>query len=256
MMRTNTDIYLSSGAILQIIPGSVEYEAIEFTNTSNARIGGRGMLDAATSAEHAIVIKESRDFTIEGLTILAPQGTAIRFQNSEYGSVDNSNILVDPNDLADGIDIDSSQNINVNNVFVHSTDDNITLGQTQVSAIQTIENVKITNSVFYNKLTGADIKICPWMIDATGYLVRNVFIGNDYMISGANYSVGIYALAGLSIDHIYFSNIWYEQTPDRIFEVHIEGPFWNGVPWSGQYGTISNIHINNFQAYSYGGQMS
>ena len=185
--------------------------------------------------------------------------TALRVQDATDSSVANLKILSDSPRLSDGIDIDSSQNITIDDCFVYSSDDNTALGagSDPRQTVESIEFVSIKNSVFYQTQTGHTFYIAPHIAPA---YIRNITYDNNDIISVAG-AIGIYPFGGVRIESVTFRNI-------RVEEVRKEMPIslWIGdcTSWGAQncgqpagvLGYIHDVLFENVTLANYGGQNS
>ena len=120
--RYDGDLTVEENQIVYMSPGSVVFGQVIMQD--NSKLTGRGII--AKSGPPAVQIWNSRNVTLEGITILDPNRWVVEFQNSSNITIENIKIISARNN-GDGITIQSSSNITINKSFIRSWDDNIVL---------------------------------------------------------------------------------------------------------------------------------
>ena len=119
--KSGQTIYLAGGAVLR--------GYIQAGGVSDVRIMGRGIIDGSKYDrwEDTIVpinFTESKNITIEGITILDPAAWTVNLYKCDTVTVDGINI-VGARSNSDGITTQSCQNVTARNCFVRGWDDNM-----------------------------------------------------------------------------------------------------------------------------------
>jgi hypothetical protein len=124
-VRAGQTLYLKQGAVIR---GSV------FLN-SNTKIVGRGIIDGShlrnwVNINYNVTIPiethNADNIEIRGITIFDPNGWAVQLQNTGNVLIDNLKILGSRSN-SDGISIQSSDNITIQNSFLRTWDDGIVI---------------------------------------------------------------------------------------------------------------------------------
>ena len=125
------DIKLKEGQTLYIEGGAALYGRVFFAD--NTRICGRGIVDGSHHANWAwnikrafypIAIRECKNVRLEGISILNPPCWVCGVANSDYVYFDNVKII-SAKANSDGISIQSSRNVYIDNCFIRTWDDSI-----------------------------------------------------------------------------------------------------------------------------------
>jgi len=119
--KNGQTIYLAGGAVLR--------GYIQAGGADNVRIMGRGIIDGSKYDrwEDTIVpinFTESKNITIEGITILDPAAWTVNLYKCENVTVDGINIVAARSN-SDGITTQSCVNVTARNCFVRGWDDNL-----------------------------------------------------------------------------------------------------------------------------------
>lgn len=184
---SDTDIYLSKGALLQASPnredfpsdsGRLEADKInrpesysdngEFMTFSrfiliegdNIAIRGRGTIDGNGTAlrsqgkpSNLIRVRNSKNVLIEGVILRNPAAWNTHILASEDVTVRNVKIINDPQVAnTDGIDPDSSCRVLVDKCFAYCSDDNIAVKSTNNSSLlRNVDDILVRDCVFLTK---------------------------------------------------------------------------------------------------------
>lgn len=125
------DIYLREGQTLYIEGGAAVYGRVFFAN--DTRVCGRGIIDGSTHANWAWNVKKAfcpvmvsgcRNVRLDGVSILNPPCWVCTVRDSDYVYFDNVKII-SAKANSDGISIQSSRNVYIDNCFVRTWDDSI-----------------------------------------------------------------------------------------------------------------------------------
>ncbi len=130
------DVKLKDGQTLYIEGGAAVYGRVIFAN--NTKVCGRGIIDGSHRANWAwdvkkaffpMAIEECNNVSVEGISVLNPPCWVFQIKNSE--NVKLSNIKIVSNKAnSDGISIQSSRFVTIEDSFVRTWDDSIVIKAT------------------------------------------------------------------------------------------------------------------------------
>ena len=266
-LKSNVHLYLAPGALVEVPLGVTccfEHGSVfRGLDARNIRISGRGVIYGNGSAQSVffwlLTAANVDNLFVDDILFLDGYTTALRLQRTTRSSLHNVKILSDSPQLSDGIDIESSRNVTVDDCFVYSSDDNTALGagSNAGDAVESTEFVVIKNSVFYHTRTGHTFYIAPHI--APPY-IKNILYDNNDIISVAG-AIGIYPFGGVKIEAVTFKDIRVEEVRDEmpislwIGDCTSWGPQNCGRPY-GILGHIHNIRFENVTIDNYGRQNS
>ena len=123
---------LKSGQTLYLAGGAVLHGNIRADHTENVKIRGRGIVDGSRyggDASNRVVripvdLEESKNVTVEGITLLNSNGWVIQGYSSESVTVDGV-AIVSSRANGDGITLQSCRDFLVKNSFVRTWDDSL-----------------------------------------------------------------------------------------------------------------------------------
>jgi len=229
-MRSGKNCYLSPGSVLQasgVGKGPDSTAQISFTGVKNVTLSGCGVIDgrgyvlrkAVDGREEGRPLisvahgGRSSNVTIRGVFIRNPPVySCIVFDTSDWRFT-NVKFISDA-DYAnrDGIAPHNARGLIIDDCFFLTSDDCIAYSTTR-SGIDLAAVVK--NCVMYNSVSGAFIRLGPWIGDRT----RNFTAENIDMIQGcekAGNEAGIAIYAGGALNDIRFRNIRVEDPHGRL----------------------------------------
>ena len=146
---------VANGKTMYLKPGAVIRGAVEMWN--DTKIVGRGIIDGSHLEDHIrgidgvclpIETFNRSNIEIKGITIFDPNAWAIQLQNTDNVLIDNLKI-VSSRCNSDGISIQSSNNITIQNSFLRTWDDNVVIknyGQ------RDSYNITVKNSIMWTDL--------------------------------------------------------------------------------------------------------
>jgi len=169
------EIFLDSGETLYMEPGAVVNAVVRAVDAKNVSIRGAGILNAGYRNHkiNQLVLRECVGATLENFIILDTLGWTIHLSGSEEINLSNVRIVAWRANC-DGLDIEYSSKVHVDNCFFRTYDDSIaikalyppnvegiplaekidpeTLGKHEVPRIKgdTMGDILVTNSVFWN----------------------------------------------------------------------------------------------------------
>jgi Glycosyl hydrolases family 28 len=266
-------IYLGSNVTLllqknSVVKASASYRCcfdegamIHFDDVQDARLTGDGIVDGNAAALprssqnfHLICTDNARDIEIRNILLLDPPETALRLVDAHHAEVSNVDILANnPATLSDGIDLDSSDNVVIDKVFIFSSDDNTSFGG-GTGPRRTIRdqlNIVFQNSTFYNARTGAAFKIGTHLPQNS---ISRVTYKNIDIVDCVQMAA-FYPTFGAEIHDIVLTDIRVNEVHDRLLEFHAVVPYWE-PNWNGRIGSIRNISLTNISAKNPGARRS
>lgn len=136
-VKSGQTIYVAGGAVLQ---GTFKPRGVE-----NVRILGRGMIDRP---KDQLVVHESRNVSIEGLTFLTPLHGTIACSSSQQ--VRFSDIRTFSNgQWSDGINVFACKDVDIDRAFVRTSDDSVAIYATRKEARGDTQRIRVRNSTFW-----------------------------------------------------------------------------------------------------------
>jgi len=122
-------VRVGPGETLWIEGGAILHGAVRAENASGCRIGGRGIIDnryfrrgSGQGHRNAILIADSEEVQVEGLTCIEPQTWTVKTANAAHVDIHHVRVVGDLQ-ASDGIDITGSRHVRVSHCFVRSNDD-------------------------------------------------------------------------------------------------------------------------------------
>lgn len=136
-VQSGQTIWLAPGAILQ---GVFKPEKVE-----NVRIIGRGMIDRPADQ---LVVQDSRNVVVEGLTFLTPKHGTIACASSSQVAFKDIKTLSNGS-WSDGINVFACSDMTVERAFIRTSDDSVAIYATRKSGTGDTRNIQISRSVFW-----------------------------------------------------------------------------------------------------------
>lgn len=142
------ETYVGSGQTLYIEGGAAVYGRI--TLGSNAKVVGSGILEPGGAwGNISLNITGVNNSSVEGITVVNPPSWIVECRDSSYITFNYFHILsATPN--SDGISIQSSNHVTINNGYYRTWDDGVVLKN--YSAGNYTNNVSVNNCVFWTDL--------------------------------------------------------------------------------------------------------
>ncbi|WP_373228594.1 glycosyl hydrolase family 28 protein [Cohnella sp.] len=141
---SNTTVYIAGGAI---VVGSLVCESVE-----NVIIRGRGILYMSdflkTTYLRGVQIRFSKNISVEGIILLDPPHYSIYIGKSEHIRIRNFKSF-STRGWCDGIDMMASSHIDIDDVFLRTSDDCIAIYGTRGEYQGDTRNVRVRNSVLW-----------------------------------------------------------------------------------------------------------
>lgn len=263
----NTYLYLAGGAVLQaphdpkhipVFPGDKEHggngvahsfsRLLLFDHAVNARLGGRGTLDAS-----GIVLRNKHgrrcqvidahgceNLIIEGIVARNSGSWTIHLVKSDGVHVRDVKVITDW-DVAnsDGINPDSCRNVLIERAFCYTSDDSFAVKATRNSNLhQNVANITIRDSVVMTRKTALKVGTETWVDSMSNILFDNIDVVRT------SRAIGLWARDGAVIENVIWRNIRAD-----LVEVHREGrsgqPFYIMVNQRRGQSRLRNILIEN-----------
>jgi hypothetical protein len=149
-LRDNETLYLAEGAWVKGMVASV--------GSRNIAIGGRGVLDGSgLPRRNMIYLEGAENARVEGITIVNSQTWTFNARRSNGLRVDGIRILNGRGPCStDGIDLVSSSDALVENVFIRTNDDNVVVKNIDD---REVHDITVRKAVFWNEPCGNAIEI-------------------------------------------------------------------------------------------------
>lgn len=136
-VQSGQTIYLAGGAVLQ---GTFRTRGVE-----NVRILGRGIID---QPKDQLVVHDSRNVSIEGLTFLTPLHGTIACSSSNQ--VRFSDIRTFSNgQWSDGINVFACQDVDIDRAFIRTSDDSVAIYATRKEGRGDTQRIRVRNSTLW-----------------------------------------------------------------------------------------------------------
>lgn len=230
VLRSNADIYLAEGAIIQGSPdkdnypldaGYVEKEGTDngevfsfsrlilIDKAENVRIRGRGIIDGnGTSVRsqgrraNLLRIRNSKNVSIEGVVLRNPASWNTHILHSEDVSIRNVKVLNNadvPN--TDGFDPDASHRVLIENCFAYCSDDNVAVKTTNnTGLLRDLKDITIRNCVFLSRKSSLKVGT-----ESKAELMSNILFENNDVIE-CDRAMALYCRDGATFENIRFIN--------------------------------------------------
>jgi len=180
-MRDNTTVYLAAGAVLRASedpkdlpfdPGTFEFfnrtqsirsRLILFDGVRNSALRGRGELDGMGQRLRAkfgrvpnlIRIRRSRDVLVEGLVLRRAAGWNTHVFHSSGVTLRNLMLI---SNWSDGLDIDNSRNVSVEDVLSSAQDDSFTVKATRFDGTaERVAHIHVRKAILWTEKAAAKI---------------------------------------------------------------------------------------------------
>jgi hypothetical protein len=136
-VKSGQTIYVAGGAVLQ---GTFRPRGVE-----NVRILGRGIIDRP---KDQLVVHDSRNVSVEGLTFLTPLHGTIACSSSSHVSFHDLRTFSNGK-WSDGINVFACQDVEVDRAFIRTSDDSVAIYATRKEGRGDTQRVRIRNSTFW-----------------------------------------------------------------------------------------------------------
>ncbi len=250
-LKSYLDVYLEPGAELYKIPTSSNgLTILAANNLTNVKIFGRGRLTSGGREMRKkqpygwmdmLDIYDSKNVVVEDLVFFNSPSANIWIDHSDSLQVYNVKLLSEPdNSNSDGIDMESSRNNTVDNVFMCITDDASNLATNTKQTQKDCENIEYTNVFYVNSEgTGAAVALAGGI--NKGGKAKNAYFEN-YDVVDAESFIRYMPSGGGDIDSIYVKNVRNEFLKDEGIWIELGGktPEFKGIQ-----GQIKNLFFDH-----------
>ncbi|MFT4252144.1 MAG: glycosyl hydrolase family 28 protein [Caulobacter sp.] len=136
-VKSGQTIYVAGGAVLQ---GTFKPEGVE-----NVRIVGRGIIDRPADQ---LVVQDSKNVTVEGLTFLTPKHGTIACASSRNVTFRDFRTLSNGS-WSDGVNVFACSDVTVERAFIRTSDDSVAVYATRKSGKGDTRRVRVRDSIFW-----------------------------------------------------------------------------------------------------------
>jgi len=137
VIPSNKTVYLAGGAVLQ---GKLQCNRVE-----NVKICGRGIIDQPV---RGVEITHSKNISVEGITVLNPKHYSIYLGESKNVSIKNIKSF-SCGGWTDGIDMMSCSDVNIEDIFLRTSDDCVAIYGHRWGFYGGSKNVKVSNAILW-----------------------------------------------------------------------------------------------------------
>ncbi|MDQ0889665.1 hypothetical protein QFZ81_004753 [Paenibacillus sp. V4I9] len=247
---SNTTVYIAGGAI---VVGSLVCEHVE-----NVQIRGRGFLYLSDfhrfSAFRGIRILFSTHISIEGIMTLDPPHYSIYIGKSEHICIRNFKSF-STRGWSDGIDMMASSNIEIDDVFLRTSDDCIAFYGTRWDYHGDARNLTVRNSIFWADVAHALMIGTHGDHHQDGDTIENVLFENIDILEHHEPQVNYWGAMAINAgDKNTVRNVTYDNI--RVEEFELGQLFDLRVVWNKDYNPVAGNRIENitFRNVSYNGK--
>lgn len=245
--------YLAPGAEISKIPTSSDkFTMLSATKVTNVKITGRGRLNGSGRLVrkktnygwmHMLLVYECKDIVIEDITLFNSPSANIWVEYADNIQVYNTKLLAEPGfSNTDGIDMTSSTNSKVDNVFMCITDDASNLATDTTHPQKDTENIEYTNLFYCNSEgTGAPIALSGGI--RKGGNVKNCYFENYDVVwsESANRYTPRY---GGDIENIWMNNVRCEGLKYQGLIISMQSSYSWDPDFKGVLGNIKNLYFD------------
>jgi hypothetical protein len=261
-------IYLATGAFLRafILPGEKAvreregkqgreklYSPVtEGNGVKNVRIRGGGILDLGALPWHsrkAIWFENSSDLLIEGITLLDAPDWAVALHKCNDSVIRNIQ-QISARENSDGIDLSNSRDVLVENCFIRSNDDAISVKTLSSPPAPASKNIVVRRCVIWNERARALGITSETRADISDILFEDCDILHDLSQGGDCAALAILVSDSAAIRNIRFQDIRIEDCQTKWMRCWIGQDGWAKDKTRGHIAEIlfRNISINGKSA--------
>jgi polygalacturonase len=246
-------IHVKSGQTVYIEEDAVVYGSIIAENADNISIRGRGILNGSKypryplSNETMISLVNCTNVVLEGITVADGANWHVVPQGCSKVELKNVNVVSFTN-CGDGIDVTYSKDVSIDNCFVRSKDDCIAIkAHSYKAGSGSVENVSITNSVFWNGEWGNALEIG---YETTCESISNIVFKNCDVIhsqfegyeSGGTFTIHNGDRAVVS--NVLYEDIRVEGSEEKLIDIKI---LFSQYSRDKERGQVNNIRFKNIR---------
>ncbi|MFJ8542320.1 glycosyl hydrolase family 28 protein [Streptomyces sp. NPDC093586] len=147
-VHTTPDGFLDvpSGKTVYVHGGAVLKATVRFKDVRNARLAGRGVL--AGTAAGGVLVEGSSNVSVDGLTMLNPNGYAVQVGQSTDVTLKDM-AAFSSKGWGDGIDVFSSTDVLIDGVFLRTSDDCVAIYTHRWEYYGDTRNITVRNSTLW-----------------------------------------------------------------------------------------------------------
>ncbi|MET9352460.1 right-handed parallel beta-helix repeat-containing protein [Streptomyces sp. NPDC006617] len=147
-IHTTPDGYLDvpSGKTVYLHGGAVLKATVRFKDVRDARLAGRGLLAGTTAG--GVLVEGSTDISIDGVTMLNPNGYAVQVGQSTHVSIKDM-AAFSSKGWGDGIDVFSSSHVTIDGVFMRNSDDCVAIYTHRWEYYGDTKNITVRDSTLW-----------------------------------------------------------------------------------------------------------
>ena len=236
-LKSNEDIYLAAGAY---VLGGVRGNGVK-----DVRIYGRGVIEGEFKHRRMVLIENSSNITIEGISIRNGRGWTNTLTNCDDVKFDGVKVIgFGPS--SDGINPLGSRNFEIKNSFFRCTDDCIAIKSPDSTLLT--ENITVTKNTMIGYAFSDGITIG---FETNGPEIRNVQVKDcDILIARGGSRVDGHSAFSIICDgpawihDIVYENIRVEEPVRKLFELHVTDGTDYGINPPGR---ISDVYLKDVQ---------
>ncbi len=227
---TVDELQLNSNEVLYLAAGAVVHAHLNVSGAENVTVCGRGIFDLegdyTTKHRRMARFYECKNLTIRDVTLEGPKGWSCALLGCENVLIDNVNIM-SWYVCGDGVDVVGSHDVTVQNCFIRTEDDCVSVKATDYcgpAGLQNVYNVKISNCVFWNAQPGNAIEIgfetrCDEMYDIEFSDIDIIHCEHEGWQSGS--AISIHNGDRAKIHDIVYRDIRIEDVTDKLFDFKV-----------------------------------
>ena len=254
------DIELKSGETLFLDAGAVVYGAVYANDASDVKIIGRGIICgshypfqySSEKIQRFINFKNCTNVEVEGVIILDSFSWTLVFQNCDNVKVERVRILSERLWSTDGLNPCSSRNVTIENCFIRSKDDCISvkgMAWEPGSKWHPINNIHVKNCLFWSENNNALVVGC----ESRAQRIENISFENCDILKSTNTcgdisgTLSVICLDDTYISDITFDNIRVEYNTTSPINIFYTNLMFGNIPGSRKPdgGILKNITFKN-----------
>ncbi len=228
------EILLRDGESVYLEKGSWVKGNIKAINARNITISGRGVLDgdfvspeppltekkaqSYGGIRNMIRLEDVQDARIEGITIVNSKTWTVLLRRSKGIRVSNINIVNAGSPCTtDGIDVVSSSDVIIEDVFIRTNDDNIAVKN--LDGAERVSDITVRRAVFWNEKCGNAIEIGFEL--RTGVLENIRFEDIDIIRVERGAAISIHNGDSATVKNVVFDNLRVEDARHKLIDFAI-----------------------------------
>lgn len=209
-------IELKDGETLYLAPGAWVKGVVKSTGTKNVSILGRGVLDATDQPRsNMILLDKTEGARIEGITLFNSKTWTAHLRGANGTRIDGLKIL-NYNTGTDGIDIVSSSDVVIENVFVRANDDCVVV-KTRNNI--DVRDITVRKAVFWNMPWGNTVEVGFELVASRVERIR--FEDIDIIRTERGAALSIHNGDAAEVRDVVFENIRVENALHKLIDLAV-----------------------------------